>query len=488
MQNKSEILTKHSGLFLLIVALLSHFMTFGNPILEWDENFYLFGGGRLIHGYLPYIDFWDRKPFGLFLIYAFFHLFGPYRIIAYQLGALLSLWGTALLIRKTSLTIASPFGALVGAAIYEVWPILANGEGGQSPIFYNLLVAASMYLIVLGIPNFKKGNCTQIRNVGIYVMSLFGLSMQIKYTTIFEGVFSGIYLIYKSLKMEISLLNLSKYIIYWVSLAIIPTAFIFLFYIGIGHGDDWFFSNITSIFLRQNEGKQILLFRLHKILVLTSPFILPLVLNPIITKKLNNIQKDIFWFLYIWTLCSIFSIAFFGTWYTHYILPALLPLSIQISIFSRVICGKIFLTIILLIGIIASQLNIKKHLRTYGGKELFLTIEKSVNYGKDGCIFVYNGPVEIYDALPYCRLTSHPFPSHFSLQRENAATGMNPLNEITLILEKKPKYIITHSPEEYGENKKVRYYLYDNLMKNYTEVFKWTLSPKEGTYSVYKAN
>ncbi|MCH4090465.1 hypothetical protein [Acetobacter sp.] len=75
---------------LLLFAIVSRVATFGNPLIHIDEQFYLFAGGRLLHGDLPYVQIWDRKPLGLFLLYAFFHLFGPWRFLAYQIGALLS--------------------------------------------------------------------------------------------------------------------------------------------------------------------------------------------------------------------------------------------------------------------------------------------------------------------------------------------------------------------------------------------------------------
>ena len=55
---------------LLAVALAIRAWQFGNPVVHVDEEFYYFTGTALWHGLLPFVDVWDRKPVGLFLLYA----------------------------------------------------------------------------------------------------------------------------------------------------------------------------------------------------------------------------------------------------------------------------------------------------------------------------------------------------------------------------------------------------------------------------------
>ena len=57
-------------LVLTLVALVVRARTFGNPVIGFDEQFYLLVGDRMLHGALPYVDIFDRKPIGLFLLYA----------------------------------------------------------------------------------------------------------------------------------------------------------------------------------------------------------------------------------------------------------------------------------------------------------------------------------------------------------------------------------------------------------------------------------
>jgi hypothetical protein len=51
-----------------LLALMLRAFTFGSPTIQIDEQFYLLVGDRMLHGALPFVDIWDRKPIGLFLI------------------------------------------------------------------------------------------------------------------------------------------------------------------------------------------------------------------------------------------------------------------------------------------------------------------------------------------------------------------------------------------------------------------------------------
>ncbi|MDB5738237.1 MAG: hypothetical protein JWO65_1905, partial [Sphingomonas bacterium] len=51
-------------LIVTIVAILARWPVFGNPVVQIDEEFYLLVGDRLLHGAIPYVDIWDRKPIG----------------------------------------------------------------------------------------------------------------------------------------------------------------------------------------------------------------------------------------------------------------------------------------------------------------------------------------------------------------------------------------------------------------------------------------
>ncbi|GAN60215.1 hypothetical protein ACI01nite_08910 [Acetobacter cibinongensis] len=460
-------------LFLLVLALLLRWQTLGNPMVEVDEQFYLFAGGRLLDGDLPFVDVWDRKPFGLFLLYAFFHLFGSYRIWAYQIGALLSLWGTALLVRRMAATIAPAKGAFAAAALYEIWPNLAGGEGGQSPIFYNFLTASAIALLLTYLPRMVKSSTVR-RNTGCAAMLLFGLAIQIKYTAIFEGCFVGLYLLWSSWKSRTPLRTIAQDTALWISAAILPTLSVFLFYWSIGHATDWWYANITSIFHRGALPHKETLFLILKILIIIAPLFFCWLLRTRLKIVFSDTQKNKIHFLDAWTGTSLAGVAVFSPWYNHYALPVFVPLAVQAAPLWGNRIGRGVMLMVAAVGTLQGQLILWKHQVSKGNKTVFSELEQAIGSTGKGCFFIYDGPTLLYDTLPYCKLSTHQFPSHFYFQSEVNATGMNPLSEIQSILAKKPDHIVTQEPASPIENMVVRNALYATLNRDYTPTYTWT--------------
>ena len=118
--------------FLLVLAVIVRWQTFGNPVLEYDEQFYLLVGDRMLHGALPFVDIFDRKPVGLFLIYAAIRLLGGGGVIQYQIAALFFVVATAALLYKFASRLTSQFGAISAAFAYILWLNITEGHHGLS--------------------------------------------------------------------------------------------------------------------------------------------------------------------------------------------------------------------------------------------------------------------------------------------------------------------------------------------------------------------
>ena len=140
--------TRLVAALLLCLAVAARWQTFGNPVLGYDEQFYLLVGDRMLHGALPYVDIFDRKPIGLFLIYALARLPGGDGFLAYKLLALGFLVPTALGVFHLARRFAAPFGAFMASAVFILWHSFMGGEGGQSPVFYDLFVIAGVILVL----------------------------------------------------------------------------------------------------------------------------------------------------------------------------------------------------------------------------------------------------------------------------------------------------------------------------------------------------
>ena len=132
---------------LMLLAVAARAQTFGNPVLGYDEQFYLLVGDRMLHGAIPFVDIFDRKPIGLFLIYAGIRLLGGEGTLQYELVALLVAWSTAVLVWRFARRLTAAPGALAAAAAYLIWLDFMEGEGGQAPVFFNLPMIGAALLV-----------------------------------------------------------------------------------------------------------------------------------------------------------------------------------------------------------------------------------------------------------------------------------------------------------------------------------------------------
>jgi hypothetical protein len=175
----------------MLAALLIRGITFGYPMLHIDEQFYLLVGDRMLHGAVPYVDIWDRKPVGLFILYAAIRLLGGLGVVQYQVVAMLFAAATALAIYRMARMIARPWGAFWAGVAYLLCLSGYQCYGGQAPVFFNLPMAlAGLMLCRMA----SQGARARLVRGGLGVMALVGIALQIKYTALFEGITFGLVL------------------------------------------------------------------------------------------------------------------------------------------------------------------------------------------------------------------------------------------------------------------------------------------------------
>jgi hypothetical protein len=154
----------------------------------------------MLDGALPYVDIWDRKPIGLFLIYL-----PPQRsarvlgLWIYQIMALASVVLTALLILRLAGHAGWQKGGLVAALLYILMLGFGDGQSGQAPVFYNLITAFAM---LLALPCAASADSERLRKgKAIAAMALIGVALQVKYSVLFEGMFLGLWLLWRERRL-----------------------------------------------------------------------------------------------------------------------------------------------------------------------------------------------------------------------------------------------------------------------------------------------
>ncbi|HEY6869481.1 MAG TPA: hypothetical protein VI199_06960, partial [Novosphingobium sp.] len=216
---------------LAVVALVLRWSTFGDPDLAADETFYHTVGLAMHHGALPYVDVWDRKPLGLFILYWAITGISP-APLAYQIAACVSATLTAFTIGAIVRGWSGPQGSVLAGVAYLAWLTPLFGFGGQSPVFYNLLIACAALLVLRAKPALASGR--RSGRAGL-AMLLAGAAITIKSSAVFEGAWLGLVCVAAARQSNRPMIWIVARAANWALLGAAPSLVIALYYAVIGH-------------------------------------------------------------------------------------------------------------------------------------------------------------------------------------------------------------------------------------------------------------
>lgn len=439
----------HAGL-LLIATFAVRQIQFGNPVIQVDDQFYLLAADRMLHGAIPFVDIWDRKPVGLFLLYAAIRLLGGSGIIQYQIVATLFAAATAIMIARLAQRIGNGFVALCAGATYLLWLEWFGGDGGQTPVFYNaLMVAAAMMVLAAIRPDVAPD---RLRRLGSSAMLLVGISLQIKYSCVFEGVFFGLVLLHRSWRAADGVGRLLVDAAAWCGCALAPTLFAWLFYAAIGHGDAFVYANFMSIFERRHEPIAELRVNLSRILrnsmILTIPAIAGVWLarQPDPGSEAARTRAFVWgWFAAAWA-----ALLLMGSYYDHYFLPVVVPVVLAaVPALTIPAIGPLLAIVILIYGSVAYNRIVLRNINARGGaaqvERLIALIEPQL---RGGCLYVFDGEPILYYLTGACIPTRFAFPGHLNSIKERTAIGVDGEAELRRVLATEPTVIVVTRPSD----------------------------------------
>jgi hypothetical protein len=410
-------------------AVLMRARTFGNPVLGFDEQFYLLVGDRMLHGAVPYVDIFDRKPIGLFLIYAAIRALGGAGFVQYQIVACGFVALTAILIQRAALPLAGAFAATVAGCLYIAWLNLMGGEGGQAELFYNLPMLMAAMLVWRAT---RPG--AHLVVPGCVAMLLAGIAIQIKYTAVFEAMFFGIALMWAQRRAQ---RNLAGPALLWIGCALLPTVMAALAYWRIGALQPFLFANFISIFARPADPFAA---RMAGLLKLAGS------LAPLLIFAALSYRRDVAKFPYLWLGAAIAGVLLFGSFLSpHYGIPVLVPACIAAAPFLA--SYRLIVCAVLAIAAIAGQLGIAHSEFQKGGRAQALAVARAAQ-PSHGCLYVYDGYPALYMLTQSCLPTRWPFPGHLNTADEASpkALGIDPTAEVARILASKPEVIVDDAP------------------------------------------
>lgn len=439
---------------LLAVAITARAITFGNPVVHVDEEFYFVTAQRMLEGAIPFVDVWDRKPIGLFLLYVPAALFGvPLGIWVYQAMALACVVATALLIARLAERAGWARGALIVSLVYILALNFADGQGGQAPVFYNLVMVGAIALVLPRAGELGDDRRRVLRACA--AMLLVGIALQIKYSVVFEGAFLGAWLIWHEHQLGTPVAKIVWRALAYGALAWAPTAAAGLAYAALGHGDAWLYANFGSIFDRQSDPFWVLVRGFLKIALVLGPLLIVSGLSRHIPPS-KPIHPPVRHLLFGWLIASVIGLIVFGTWFNHYALPVMAPGTVCSAGFlgGHRIGRRVLAPLMLGTAILGGAYIPFSAIWHRGDARQLEALAAGIGKGP-GCMYVHSGNSILYSYTGRCLVSPWVFPSHLSRERENGALGVDQLTEVDRIFAKPPAIVVMRT-EYFGERLEVR--------------------------------
>lgn len=418
-------------LVLMAVALLVRALTFGNPILHIDEEFYFAAARAIAQGAIPYVDVWDRKPVGLFLLYVPAAALGlPLGTWAYQALALACVSASAMLIARLADRAGWAKGALPAAIAYLVWLNLLEGEGGQTPVLYTPLIVGAASLLAPRLDD--AAHPLRRFGHGCAALALVGLALQIKYTVVFEGLFFGLWWMVREGRLGRPVWQVALFAIPLAVLAALPTLAAWGWFWAHGFGDAFFYANFASIGARGSDPVARELGNLALMALIVSPLAAMAILAARLPRTAAAGHLRLW--LFAWAIVATLGVLLFRGYFDHYALPLLAPFCVCAAGFladhrraARVRAP------VLIVALIASQLVllVKRHER--GTPAQITAIVQAIGHGP-GCLYVFSGSPMLYPMADRCTLTRYRFPRHIGQAKERGAIGVDQRSELVRIM------------------------------------------------------
>lgn len=447
----------------LVLAIALRLTLIANPAVLSDEQFYLLVADRMRHGALPYVDIWDRKPIGLFLIYRAALALPGDPVIGARIVGLVASVATALTIERMARTIATPHGARLAGVVYLLFQPVFNCAIGQSPVFYNLPVALAA---AMTLDAARRVESAALMRRGLVIMVLLGLAIQIKYTVIFEGIGLGLVLLARAYADVWSWRRLAGAALCWALVASCPTLVSFGTYVAMGHGEAFWQANFLSTLAKASDGDE-MWGRLAGQVAALAPFALAMAVAPRTSEGRTGPLRVLRW----WALCAVAGFLALGTWYDHYVGPLLVPFAVLAApaLGNDTKPARRAAVLLLAVGALGSVI-VPAILRSNHGdaSDLSRAVALIRPELRGRCLYVHDGDPVLYRVSGACIPTRFAFPAHLDTWVEARSLGIDPEAEVRRIMATRPGVVVMgESGSPYLPNLATRRVVSDALARDY---------------------
>ncbi len=423
-------------LLIILVTLGSRAAWFGDPAADFDEQLYSLIGAHMLDGQMPFTDLWDRKPFGLFAIFAFAHAVGGPGPLAYQLLAaaftVLGSW----LVYSLARPLADRVTACGGALLYPLLIYAYGSHSAQSEVFF----VPIMLCMLLLVRDMRRGDADL---KAALAMLLGGLALQVKYTVVPQCLFLGAVALWHFRDQGPARL-ITRALSYCL-IGLAPTLLLIGLYAVRGDLDVFIHANFLSNFER--AAAPIGRFDIHFLQPL-APVIALAAGGIYAAFRLNHPANRGLYSLYAgWSLSVLAGIYLPGTFYSYYF-AAFAPCAILLSlplIDRRGPMRWVPLALVLAGGL--AMINCVRHWpeSQQNRSELAILAQAIAPHVKDRghCLMVFDGPAALYRMTGSCLPGRIVYPDHLNNALEHQSLGVDQTQEVARILATRPGAIVT---------------------------------------------
>lgn len=423
---------------LLAIALVLRCDTFGDPNLDDDDTFYYTVGIAMHHGALPYIDVWDRKPFGLFLIY---YLIAGISAapIAYQLAASLFAAATSAVIAAICVRWTRPLGGLLAGICYLLWLAPTQGFGGQTPVFYNLFIAGGALFLLRASRDLEQG---VVGRDALLAMLLAGCAITVKTTALFEAGFLGLYAVWTVACSGRGLVVTLRHAAIYAALGAAPSLLIGLAYWLGGHGAEFWHAVVVSNLRKPPPD----FFSMGIRALIMFSYLSPLLILAIFGLMEQEQEPRRRRFVALWLVAALIGLASVPRFYMHYALPLLVPLCVAAGPFLARRGIGIAATAVVA-GLSLWLAPIFQFADTARSKQAIDRLSDAISRHTGlGPLMIYDGPPELYALTGHALVTPLTFYAHLSDLAEKDVSHLSTLGETRRVLALRPGAVVIADP------------------------------------------
>lgn len=427
---------------IVLVAVIVRAPYLGDPAADYDEQLYSVIGQGWLDGQLPYRDMWDRKPPGLFALFAAMHWIGGPTSLAYQIPGLACTIAAALMLFSLAQKIGTRFGALTVSVLFVVNLPIFILHLGQSETFLMPILLGQLMLLRKA---FTTNNPRRIHMFLCALMLLGGLSLQIKYSVLPFCVMLALMAVIRLHQIGLRRIHIAMWLMGYGLFGVLPTGIFALYFMVNGAFDEFVFANFISIFKRgEVENARVYRFAFH-IAVAAFPLVIFAGLG--IFSALKNrprIDQATLYLSVAGAAAGTVSLLMLGAAFIHYFGPLLPFLCIlATSFFSFHGSHRLFAGLAIFLAVISASVD-EQIERTLSSRsaipQLLSVIDTYVP--KHECVFVFDGPTVIYTSTRRCAQTRLVFPDHFVSLHEQSALDVDPATEVKNVMKELPGAVI----------------------------------------------